>query len=538
MSTFTLSIDGRPVEVRPGQSVLDAARQLGLDIPTLCYLEKCGPLNTCLVCLVRVNGRLVPSCGTKAEPGMVVESETEVVHAARRTALELLFSDHVGDCLSPCNLLCPLQLNIPVMIRQIETGQLAAAAVTVRQALPLPAVLGRLCHHPCEKGCRRGAHDDPAAIREMERFVADEDLQSAAPHAPPCKPASGKAVAVVGAGPTGLAAAYFLVREGHAVRVFDRHETPGGSLHGSVARKELPRESLEGEVARLQALGVEFNGLVELGRDLTLDGLATAHDAVILAIGGTALHEGETLGVPMVATGIKADPNSCRTDRPGVFAAGAAVKPVKQLVRAMSEGRMAAACVGQFLAGQDVRRPDKPFTSLMGRLDPGELRSFLQTAGVASRVSPCSACAAGLSRVDAAGEASRCLHCDCRSSGNCVLQHYAQVYGADANHYRSKRRPFEQQLQPGGVIFEPGKCILCGICVKLTEQAGEPLGLTFVGRGFDVRIGAPLNRTINEGLQKVAAEVVHHCPTGALCFDDKPATRVVPATPQGVAPCL
>lgn len=124
MSAFTISIDGKPVEVAPGRTVLQAARQIGLDIPTLCHLEKCGPLTSCQVCLVKVaangQGRLVPSCATLAVPGMVIESESEEVHEARRTALELLFSDHVGDCLSPCHRLCPLQLNIPAMIRQIK----------------------------------------------------------------------------------------------------------------------------------------------------------------------------------------------------------------------------------------------------------------------------------------------------------------------------------------------------------------------------------------------------------------------------------
>lgn len=518
MSAFTVTIDGRTVEAQPGQSVLDVARSIGIDVPTLCYLEKCGPLTSCLVCLVRVNGRMVPSCGTKAEPGMTVESETEIVHAARRTALELLFSDHVGDCLSPCNVLCPLQLNIPVMIRQIEAGALADAAATVRHALPLAAVLGRLCHHPCEKGCRRGNHDDAAAIREMERFVADEDLKSDSPHVTPCKPASGKAVAVVGAGPTGLAAAYFVARQGHSVHVFDRHERPGGTLHRSVAERHLPREVLDDEVARMERLGIRFTGSTELGRDMTLSVLSQAHDAVILAVGETAMNEADTLGVRTAANGIAADPNTCGTGVHGVFAAGAAVKPVKQLVRAMSEGRMVADCVSQFLEGRAVRRPDKPFTSIMGRLDPGELRAFLQTSSPGGRVSGCDACAAGLSRAAAAGEASRCLHCDCRSSGDCVLQHYARVYDVDASRFKSKRRTFEQHRQPGGVIFEPGKCILCGICVKLTEQAREPLGLTFIGRGFDVQIGTALNGTIEEGLQKVAAEVVHHCPTGALCF--------------------
>src|SRR5690348_1568881 len=178
MSSFTITIDQRPIAVAAEQTVLSAARSLGIDIPTLCYLEKCGPLNSCLVCLVKINGKLVPSCGTKVQPGMAVESETEEVHQARRTALELLFSDHVGDCLSPCHRLCPLGLNIPVMIRQIQEGKLAEATATVRGALPLAGVLGRLCHHPCEQGCRRGNWDDPAAIRDMERFVTDHEFQT------------------------------------------------------------------------------------------------------------------------------------------------------------------------------------------------------------------------------------------------------------------------------------------------------------------------------------------------------------------------
>jgi ferredoxin len=517
MNTVNLRIDGRELAVVPGTTVLGAARALGLDIPTLCHLEKCGPLTTCLVCLVKINGRLVPSCGTVATPGMVVESETEEVHAARRTALELLFSDHVGDCLSPCNLLCPLLLNIPVMIRQIEAGQLDQAAATVRHALPLASVLGRLCNHPCEKGCRRGAGDDPAAIRELERFVADHDLAQAKPHLPPRLPNTGHSIAVVGAGPAGLSAAWFLRRRGHTVDLYDRNATPGGSLR-ALPESALPRSVLNAELDGLLALGLRFHGGVELGKTITLPELSATHDAVLLTVGDLPPGEGTALGVPRTTTGLQADPNSCQTGLPGVFAAGAAVKPLRHLVRALAEGKAVADCADLFLRGAAVRRPDKPFTSLMGRLDPGELKAFLQHGSLRPKAGPCSACAAGLSRCDAEGEASRCLHCDCRSSGNCVLQHYGQVYGAQADRFRSKRRPFEEQVQPGGILFEPGKCILCGICVSLTELAREPLGLTFIGRGFEVRIGAPLHHSIEQGLQKVAAEVVHHCPTGALTF--------------------
>jgi predicted molibdopterin-dependent oxidoreductase YjgC len=171
------------------------------------------------------------------------------------------------------------------------------------------------------------------------------------------------------------------------------------------------------------------------------------------------------------------------------------------------------------LQNKQVHRPDKPFSSIMGRLEPGELATFVRSAKPGPALTPCSACS-GFTKNEAAEEAARCLRCDCRSSGHCALQTYATTYGADGSRFRSQRRPFEQYLQPGGVIFEPGKCILCGICVKLTEIAREPLGLTFIGRGFDVRIGTPFNQAIEAGLQKVAEECVRHCPTGALEFRD------------------
>ncbi len=520
MSTFTITIDQRALRVSAAETVLTAARRAGIDIPTLCFLEKCGPLTSCLVCLVKINGKLVPSCGTKVSPDMVIESETEEVHEARRTALELLFSDHVGDCLSPCHRLCPLQLNIPVMIRHINAGRLHEAIVTVRDALPLAAVLGRLCHHPCEQGCRRAGWDDPAAIREMERFVADNDLKSAEPHLPPRGLATGKTVAVIGAGPAGLAAAHQLACNGHAVTVVDRRPKAGGTLR-DVPDSELPVSVLDAEVAQLGRMGIDFRSGVALGEHVTLDGLLRGFDAVLLAIGQLANDEGAELGLPLAGAALKTDPNTGQTPLPKVFAAGAAVKPVKQLVKAMAEGRAAAQCVDRFLRGQPVRRADKPFSSIMGRIEKEEMKTFLKGASLSPTVAPpCDMCA-GFSKVEATTEAARCLHCDCRSSGHCGLQHWAQVYDADASRYRAERRKFEQHLQPGGVIFEPGKCILCGICVKLTELAREELGLTFIGRGFDVRVATPFNRTIEEGLQKVAEECVRECPTGALVFADR-----------------
>jgi len=535
MTPLTLHIDGREVEAIPGDTILNAARKLGLDIPTLCFLEKCSPSTSCLVCLVKVKngaqGKLVPSCATKVQPGMIVESETDEVRDARRTALELLFSDHAGDCLSPCHRICPLQMNIPLMIRQIESGRLDSAIVTIKAALALPVVLGRLCHHPCENGCRRATWDQAASIREMERHVAEHDLASRQPYLPRCQPATGKSVIIVGSGPTGLAAASHLAQAGHACTVIDRHEEAGGSL-GALDEPTLPRRLLQGEIDQLEKIGVQFKYGVELGNHVSLEGLQRGFDAVLLATGELLKDEARKLGLPVAAAGLKVDASSGQVspvqaqeaqagaapNLSQVFAAGSAVKPVKQIVRAIGDGHLVARSINQFLSGQKIARAEKPFSSIMGRLEDGEIDLFMRGPSASPRVEPTCGGSAGFTDDEACAEAQRCLHCDCRAAGNCKLQHYAELYDADAGRFRQQRRRFEQEVPHADILFEPGKCILCGLCIQLAEQAREPLGLTFIDRGFDVRVSAPLNHTITEGLQKAAAECVKYCPTGALAF--------------------
>lgn len=523
-SRIQLKIDGQEVQVERGQTILDAARLLGIDVPTLCHLERCGPLTSCLVCVVKVTAagrtRIVPSCGTRAEPGMVVESESEEVHGMRRGALELLFSDHVGDCLSPCQRICPLDLNIPRMLRQVQAGHTDAAIRTVRQALALPAVLGRLCHAPCENGCRRSTAGGPAAIRDLERFVADHDVEQPRPYLPARRPGTGKSVAIVGAGPTGLAAAYQLLLDGYECTVFDRQEKPGGSLR-QLGAATLPDSILIAEIHAIERLGARFQSKTEVGQAPSVDELHHQYHAVLIATGELPMESQDHVGMARTSVGLKINPVTQQTERKNVFAAGSVVKPVKQLVRAMREGRDVAVAIHQFLRGQPVRLPAKAFSSVMGRLGDIEMALFLKNANPAPRIVPSAVPGVLFEPNTARSEAARCLHCDCRAAGNCRLQEYAQAYGANPNRFSRERRRFEQHLHPAQVIFEPGKCILCGICVQIARQSAEPLGLTFVGRGFDVRVAAPLGRPFADGLQKVAAECVRNCPTGAIVFQEE-----------------
>src|ERR1043165_4021773 len=240
--SVAIQIDGQQVELAEGQTILDGARKLGIAIPTLCFLERTGPMTSCLVCIVKLkhNGRtsVVPSCGMKAMAGMVVESETDQLRQMRKTALELLLSDHVGDCFAPCQRICPLRLEIPEMLRLVRESRLDDAMRLVRDTFPLASVTGRLCNRPCEQGCRRGTWDDSMAIRDTERNVADWAFKSN--YFPTCKPATGKKVAIIGSGPAGLSAAWQLAREGHKCAVFSRGPELGGTMRTKAPELNVP----------------------------------------------------------------------------------------------------------------------------------------------------------------------------------------------------------------------------------------------------------------------------------------------------------
>jgi NADPH-dependent 2,4-dienoyl-CoA reductase/sulfur reductase-like enzyme/ferredoxin len=511
-----LRIDNRQVEVEPGATVLDAARKLGLAIPSLCYRSGCTANTSCLCCVVKVNGssRLVPSCATKAADGMIVESETPEVRDARRLALELLLADHAGDCLAPCTNVCPAHMDIPTMIRQISAGELHEALATVKEMIALPAVLGRICPELCEKGCRRGAMDSPVSICRLKRHVADVDLASANPYLPPRLSDSGKRVVVVGTGPTGLAAAWYLLQHGHRVVLFDDHPLPGGNLRYAVPREKLPHEVLDAEISLIRKLGAEFQLSIRVGRHVPLPELRGQFDAVLLAVGEVDQTGGAALGLELAAKGIKANAQTMMTAIDGVFVAGAAVAPFRYAVRAVAEGREASSVIDLYLRGRAIVPHAPRFTVRLGVLNPDELAAFTATAPAIARAGASNH--AGLGVEEARRESARCLNCDCDKLRQCALRQVSIAYNANPTHYRAERRPFERILTHPSIIYEPGKCIACGLCVQIAEKAREPLGLTFIGRGFSLKVSVPFDRALSEALGKVAEECAEACPTGAL----------------------
>ncbi len=523
-----LFIDNREVEVDDGATILDAAGKLGIEIPTMCFLKDYKPSTSCMVCVVKVNGldNLVPACGTVAKDGMRVETNSDQVRQARKAALELLLSDHVGDCLGPCQVICPARMNIPLMIRQIAAGKFRDAIATVKKDIALPAVLGRICPKPCERGCRRGAFDEAVSICLLKRYVADIDLQSANPYLPSCKPTQNKRVAIVGAGPAGLAAAYYLQQAGFRCTVFDDHEKPGGMLRYAVPQEQLPTEVLDKEIALIEKLGVKFQNRTQIGTDLSMEDLHRDFDAVFVAVGQLKTGDAESLGLEAGPNGITIDDKTYQTSLSRVFAGGDAVHKRKLTVRAVADGKEAAVSISQYLSGCSVTGTVKEFNTHIGKLRDGEIEKFLTCADKAERTRP-SGKGGGFTDRQARKEATRCLHCDCRKADTCKLRQYAQDYGAKPTRYKGERRLFVQQLQHAcqkrayphpDIIYEPGKCINCGLCIQTAARAGEELGLTFVGRGFDVRVAVPFDRSIAQALKHSADQCVNACPTGALAF--------------------
>jgi formate dehydrogenase (NADP+) beta subunit len=411
-------IDGVDVAAHEGQTVLQAAQQAGIYIPTLCSHPDLTPQGGCKLCVVEINGGApVTSCTTKAEAGMVVRTKTERVSKVRNMAMELILASHPSDCTScplylncelqamiqyigathsrfrtikkhnvslaisnplfirdmerciqcgrcvrackelrdigilsynckdgetyvstegdksfeeancrycgacvevcptgalrdpdgmfakegpreltlvPCKNECPAHIDIPAYIRYVAEGKYSEAVGVVREKVPFPHALGYICTKSCETKCRREKLNEPISIRNLKRAAVENDTQkiwkdrALAKHA-----ATGKKVAVIGAGPAGLTAAFYLAKKGHAVTVYENLPAPGGMMVAGIPVYRLPRKELQEEIDFIRSVGVEIvvNSRIDNAPAL----LGKGFNAVVAALG---THAGRRLGIP------------------------------------------------------------------------------------------------------------------------------------------------------------------------------------------------------------------------------------------------
>ncbi|MBF0160099.1 MAG: FAD-dependent oxidoreductase [Magnetococcales bacterium] len=295
---INITLNGQELCVSANATIREVAEQQGIHIPTFCHNDRLKPFASCFLCVVEVEKArtLLPACSTRVVSGMNIKTDSEIVRKSRRGALDLLLSDHAGDCVAPCETTCPAHIDIQGYIAHIANGEFEAAVHLIKRRNPLPVVCGRICPHPCESECRRALVDDePVAINPLKRFASEYELQMGAVTVPRPLPDTGRRVAIIGGGPAGLSAAYYLRLMGHQPEIFEALPQLGGMARYGIPRFRLPWEMMDREIQAILDLGVPVHYQKKLGRDFSMADLKKrGFSAVLLAIGA---HKSRAMGI-------------------------------------------------------------------------------------------------------------------------------------------------------------------------------------------------------------------------------------------------
>ena len=297
------SVERRIASSPPGLCPVD----MTLTFLNLCHAQSCGKCVPCRVGLGQLSALLrqvLDGTGT-LETIDTIEATAQVildtadcaigVDAARQVLMGMRgfrddYISHVteGRCLGglenpvPCVALCPAGVDIPGYVALVSEGRYADAVKLIRKDNPFPTACAYICEHPCEARCRRGMIDDPINIRGLKKFAVNN--AGAVPN-PPCAPDTGKRVAIVGGGPGGLSAAYYLRLMGHSVTVYEQQKKLGGMLRYGIPSYRFPREKLDEEIASILSTGIEVKLETTIGKDISYNDLRKQYDALYLAIG-------------------------------------------------------------------------------------------------------------------------------------------------------------------------------------------------------------------------------------------------------------
>lgn len=352
MATIKLIINGNEIIAEKGLTILEVAKRSGITIPTLCYVKDKTAETHCDICIVavaeyarhglksvlEVDG-LFRACSTLAQEGMEIETESEAVKTYRQDRLAVISKTHFGDCKAPCNLTCPGQINVQGYIAHVARGEYEEALRLVMERNPVPFSVGRVCPRFCETRCRRLLVDDPIHINHLKRFVADWCMTHEVNLIIPREKPTGKRIAIVGGGPAGLTAAYFLTRKGHDVTIFEAAPKLGGALRYGLPEYKIPKDVLDYEINTILRMGISIRLNQKWGKDFTLQDLRNqGFGAIFISIGATV---DEPLEIPC-------------SRKPNVYTATKFLRMVNE-GRKLELGRRAAVIGGNNIAMEVAR---------------------------------------------------------------------------------------------------------------------------------------------------------------------------------------
>ncbi len=297
----------------PGLCPVDMA----LSFLQLCHAQTCGKCVPCRIGLGQLTlliNQVLDGEATMETIAIIEKTARSIVNTADcaigRDAARLVveglegfrddYEEHVkhNRCLAglqnpvPCVALCPAGVDIPGYMALVGEGRCADAVRLIRKDNPFPTACAYICEHPCEARCRRNMVDDAINIRGLKRYAVDH--AGVVPQ-PECAPATGKKVAIIGGGPSGLSCAYYLALMGHGVTVYEEREQLGGMLRYGIPSYRFPREKLDAEIESILSLGIEVHTGVTVGRDIWLEKLEQEYDCIYIAIGA---HQDKKTGIP------------------------------------------------------------------------------------------------------------------------------------------------------------------------------------------------------------------------------------------------
>jgi len=510
-----IKINNIAITASPEDTILSAAERAGIPIPTMCWIKDFKPSTSCMVCVVQDlrNGKIVTSCSALVEEGMDISTDNEEVLDMRKSALDLLLSEHNGDCEAPCQRVCPAEMNIPLMNRLISENRIDEALKVVKETIAIPAILGYICPAPCEKACRRKDIDEPVSICLLKRFVSENEITKVTlPHP---KPNNAAKIAIIGAGAAGLSAAFYLAQKGFNCHIYDSNELPGGMIRTSVTEDQLPRKVLDQEIEAIKSLDVAFYQNQTIRSTEIINDLSHNYPYILLTTG--AANTIHTEDFEQTTDSDLKELTIYKVNNCIIFAPTQVPSKSNLAVRAAALGRKSSQWITEYIEKNRISMPAHQFNSVYRRITVEDQDEFLKEAKNHSPREKVKEHLQGFSKEDAIKEAGRCLHCDCRKKEACILRALSSDYKASQRVYTLATHPKTvKNTDHDLIVFETLKCIKCGICIQTAQAEGDKTGFAYVGRGFDVQLAIPIEKNIRELTNETVISCAKNCPTGAI----------------------